>query len=142
MRWPCRVGGFDPVLGGNGPARSGEDIASFFQVIVQGYQLVYTPASLVYHLHHRNYESLRKQMYNYGVGFTAYLTKSLFENPHLLLDFVSKMPYGLFSLLRVRSEKNRKRPTHYPKELTKLKLRGLVYGPIAYLRSRRMMYDL
>jgi GT2 family glycosyltransferase len=136
-----RIGGFDPALGGNGPARCGQDIASFFQVIVQGYQLVYVPA-IIYHLHRRDYEDLRKQYYNYGVGLTAYLTKSLLENPHLLLDFVTKVPYRLFFLLSTRSPKSRKQQTHYPKELTKLKLKGMVYGPLAYLRSRRAMRKL
>jgi len=137
-----RVGGSDPALGGNGPARAGEDIALFFQVIVQGYQLVYAPTSLLYHHHRRNYESLQKQIYNYGVGFTAYLTKSLFENPHLMLDLASKIPYGIFLLLRARLAKNRKGWTHYPKELTKLELQGMIYGPLAYLRSRRAMRNL
>ena len=130
-----RIGGFDPALGGNGPVRCGQDIASFFQVIVQGYQLVYVPA-IIYHFHRRDYEGLCKQFYNYGVGLTAYLTKSLFENPHLLLDFVTKVPYRLFFLLDTWFAKNRKQLTHYPKELTRLKLKGMVYGPLAYLQSR------
>jgi GT2 family glycosyltransferase len=137
-----RVGGFDPALGGNGPSPCGQDIALFFQVIVQGYQLVYAPASLVYHLHRRDYEALRKQIYNYGVGFTGYLTKSLLENPHLLFDLVTKVPYGLFLLLSPRAPKNRKKQTHYPNELTKLELQGMVFGPLAYLRSRLAMRKL
>ncbi len=137
-----RIGGFDPALGGNGPARCGQDIASFFKVIVQGHQLVYVPASLVYHLHRPDYEGLRKQIYNYGVGFAAALTKGLLENPHLLLDFVVKVPYGLFFVLSTRSPKNRKKQAHYPKELTKLELKGMIYGPLAYLRSRQLMHKL
>jgi hypothetical protein len=136
------VGGFDPALGGNGPARSGEDIALFFQVIVQGHQLVYAPASLVYHLHRREYEALRKQIYSFGIGLTAYLTKSLLENPHLLLDFVTKVPAGLLFTLSTQSPKNGKKQAHYPKELTKLELKGMLYGPLAYLRSRRAMQKL
>ncbi len=137
-----RVGGFDPALGGTGPARSGEDIALFFQVIVQGHQLVYAPSSLVYHLHRREYEALRKQIYSFGIGLTAYLTKSLLENPHLLLDFLMKVPSGLFFALSAQSPKNSKKRHHYPKELTKLELKGMIYGPLAYLRSRRAMHKL
>ncbi len=137
-----RVGGFDPALGGSGPARSGEDIALFFQVIVRGHQLVYTPTSLVYHLHRREYEALRKQIYSFGIGLTAYLTKSLLENPHLLLDFVTRIPAGLLFALSAQSPKNSKKCDHYPKELTKLELKGMIYGPLAYLRSRQAMHKL
>jgi hypothetical protein len=136
------VGGFDPALGGTGPARSGEDIALFFQVIVQGHQLVYAPSSLVYHLHRREYEALRKQIYSFGIGLTAYLTKSLLENPHLLLDFLMKVPSGLLFALSAQSPKNSKKRHHYPKELTKLELKGMIYGPLAYLRSRKAMQKI
>jgi hypothetical protein len=67
------AGGFDPALGGNGPARCGEDIALFFQAVVRGYRLVYAPLSLAYHLHRRDYPGLQKQIYNYGVGLTTYV---------------------------------------------------------------------
>jgi GT2 family glycosyltransferase len=132
------VNGFDPALGGNGPARCSQDIAVLFQVITRGYKLVYEPASLVYHLHRRRYSELRKQIYNYGVGLTAYLTKSLLENPRLLLDFIAKLVYSLFLFLSIRSPQSRK-STHYPKELIKVKHKGMLYGPLAYLQSRRMM---
>lgn len=132
------VNGFDPALGGNGPARCSQDIAVFFQVITQGYKLVYEPASLVYHLHRRKYSDLRKQIYNYGVGLTAYLTKSFLENPRLLFDFIAKLVYATFLLLSTHSPRRRK-STLYPKELIRVKRKGMLYGPLAYLQSRRMM---
>jgi GT2 family glycosyltransferase len=141
-----RVGGFDPALGGNGPARCCQDVALFFQVIVQGYQLVYTPAPLVYHHHYRDYGSLRKRTYNQGIGYTAYLTKCLLENPHLVLDFMSKVPYGLFCAFNPWSPKVSRKQAHYPKELGKelgkLRWKGMMYGPFAYLRSRQLMRKL
>jgi len=130
------VGGFDPALGAGTPAQNGEDIAVFFQVITQGYKLVYQPAALVYHLHRRHYRELCKQIYTYGVGLTAYLTKSLLDNPRLLVDFVIKVPYGLFFSLSSRSSKNSKKSIHYPKELIRLERKGMLYGTFAYLQSR------
>ena len=135
------IGGFDPALGGNGPSRNGQDIAVFFQVIIRGYKLVYEPASLLYHLHRRDYAGLRKQIYNYGVGFTAFLMKSLLENPLILFDLLTKVPYGLFFILSTRSPKNSKKSKSYPKELTTLERKGMMYGPLAYLRSRRIVYQ-
>ena len=130
------VGGFDPALGAGSPTGGGEDLAMFFQVMTRGYKLVYAPTSLLYHLHRRDYLDLRKQIYNCGVGLTAYLTKILLDNPRLLFDFVTKVPYGLFFALSVRSPKNSKKSTSYPRELTTLEFKGMLHGPLIYLRSR------
>lgn len=132
------VNGFDPALGPGVPARAGEDLAIFFQAVMQGHTLVYTPASLLYHLHRREYASLRQQLYNYGVGLTAYLTKSICDNPRLLFDLIIRVPYGLYFTLSNRSPKNTKKTSNYPKELTNLELKGMLYGPFAYFRSCRM----
>ncbi len=130
------VGGFDLALGPASAARGGEDIAAFFQVITHGYKLVYEPAAAVYHPHHRDYTMLRKQVYNYGVGSMAYLMKSMLDNPRLLFDLIPKLPYCLFFILSNRSPKNSKKSEDYPGELTALELKGMLYGPFAYLYSR------
>jgi len=130
------VGGFDPTLGAGSPAQGGEDLILFFQAVTQGYKLVYEPAALVYHLHRRDYPGLQKQIYGYGVGLTAYLMKIVLEQPRLLFDLVSKLPYGLFFMLSARSPKNRKKSENYPRELTMLERKGMLYGPFAYVRSR------
>jgi glycosyltransferase involved in cell wall biosynthesis len=136
------VGGFDPALGGNGPARCGQDIAAFFQVIMRGHKLVYEPASVGYHLNQREYQRLRKQIYNYGVGLTAYLTKSMLENPRLLLDFILKVLYAPSSISSAVASKGTKRLAHYPRELIMIKLKGMLYGPVAYLQSRWMARNM
>jgi GT2 family glycosyltransferase len=136
------VGGFDPALGGNSAVKCSQDIAAFFQVITKGYKLVYEPAAILYHLHRREYTALQKQMYNYGVGLTAYLMKCILDNPAILFDFVTKVPYGIFFILSNRSPKNIKKSSDYPKELTKLELRGMFFGPFAYLKSRKDMRNL
>lgn len=131
------VGGFDPALGPGSGAPAGEELALFFQVITRGHKLVYTPAALLYHLHRRDYSGLRKQIYSYGVGLTAYLMKSTLDNPRLLFDLFTKAPYGLYFALSPRSPQNSMKSTPYPKDLTVLELKGMLYGPVAYMRSRR-----
>lgn len=133
------VGGFDPAFGGNSAVRCGQDIAAFFEVIIKGHKLVYKPAAILYHLNRSDYAALRKQIYNYGIALTAFLMKCILNNPGLLIDLVAKVPYGLFFILGNRSPKNIKKTTYYPKELTKLELQGMLYGPFAYFQSRRAM---
>jgi GT2 family glycosyltransferase len=130
------IGGFDPALGPGTLAANGEDLSAFFQVIANGYTLVYRPSSLLYHIHRRDYPGLYNQIYTYGVGLTAFLTKCVLDDPRLLFDLLPRLPYGLFFATNSRSSKNRKKSAQYPSELTAVELKGMVYGPLAYLRSR------
>jgi len=133
-----QIGGFDPAIGPGSPGMGGEDLAAFVQVIKHGYRLVYEPTAVAYHLHRRDYSGLRLQMYGYGCGLTAYLTKCVADDPRLLLHFAGRIPYVLFYVLSTRSPKNAKKRADYPRELTRLERRGMIYGPFAYLRGRRL----
>jgi glycosyltransferase involved in cell wall biosynthesis len=129
------IGGFNPALGAGTLALSGEDSVVLNEVVARGHKLVYEPTALAFHLHRRDYAGLRKQIYGYGVGFTALLMKSLLNNPRLLVKLVARLPYALSSFLRARSSQSNQQPTSYPKELTNVELRGMLYGPFAYLLS-------
>jgi GT2 family glycosyltransferase len=133
------LGGFDPALGNGTPALGGVDIEMFFRTIVQGYRLVYEPRAIVHHANHREYERLRRQVYMYGVGVSAFLARSLVARPDLLRDFLRRVPSGVRYALSPASEKNAHRTNRYPRELRWLELIGLVVGPFAYARSRRVM---
>ncbi len=130
------IGSFDPALGAGSAALGGDDLAAFFSIIAGGYRLVYEPAAIVYHWHRRDYAGLHKQAYSYGVGLTAYLTKCLIDNPGRLLDFAARIPYGFVYALSPRSPKNSKKLADYPRELTDVERKGMLYGPFAYLHSR------
>lgn len=135
-----QIGGFDPALGTGTAALGGDDLAAFFEIITRGYKLVYEPAAMVHHHHRRDYAGLRQQIYGYGVGLTAYLTKCLLDRPGLLLDFAVRVPSGLVYLFSPHSPKNRKKSAGYPAELTRIERRGMFYGPLAYLWSRRQTH--
>jgi GT2 family glycosyltransferase len=130
------LGAFDPALGAGSTARGGDDLAAFFAVIAAGYTLVYEPAAIVHHRHHRNYDDLRRQMYGYGVGLTAYLMKSLVDRPGLVLDVALRIPRGVMYAVSPSSPKNMRKRGDYPRELTALERTGMLWGPCAYLRSR------
>lgn len=131
------IGGFDPAIGVSTPAQNGDDLAIFFQVLASKHKIVYQPSALLYHIHRRDYPGLQKQIYTYGAGLTAYLMKSMLDHPHLLLNLLVKLPYGVYFTLSSRSSKNRKKSAHYPLALTLSELKGMLYGPLGYLRSRQ-----
>jgi glycosyltransferase involved in cell wall biosynthesis len=126
------IKGFDPAMGGRGISRCGQDIAVLFKGIVHGHKVVVEPASLVYHQHRRDYTHLSRQFQNYGVGLTAYITKNVLEHPSLLFDLVTKVPLGL---LREGFSRHGRKSSQYPKELDHVQLKGMLYGPIAYIQS-------
>lgn len=131
------VGGFDPALGAGTAGMGGEELAIFVQLLAHGYQIVYQPGALLHHDHHEGDEALRRQMFSYGAGLTAYLTKTVWDRPSRLLDFAAGLPDALRHAFHPGSAKNSKKGGDYPPELTRLEWRGMLYGPLAYLRSRR-----
>ena len=129
------IGGFDPALGAGTAALGGDDLVAFFQIVTHGYQLIYEPSAVIHHRHHRDYAALRKQVHGYGVGLTAYLTKSLLDRPWLIFQIAPRMLGGLAYMFSPKSLKNAKKQADYPKELTLIERKGMLYGPVAYLRS-------
>lgn len=126
------LGWFDERLGTGTPSRGGEDIAAIARLLHCGGRVCFDPAVLVRHYHRSDYPGSRKQMYGYGVGATAALTALVRSDPRHLLG----LSYMLLPGLRVVLGKSvDRRAGDYPKGLSRLELRGLAVGPLAYLRS-------
>jgi GT2 family glycosyltransferase len=133
----CELGGFDPALGTGTRSRGGDDLAAFFAVVAAGYALAYAPGAIVHHWPRRDYASLRRQAYGYGAGLSAYLTKTVADDPRRLIGLAARAPAGLVHLLSPRSPKNAATPPDYPGELRWRELAGMLGGPASYLAARR-----
>lgn len=131
------LGGFDPSLGTATATLGGEDVEAMLRVLLAGRQVVYEPRAIVRHAHQREFEQFERRVWGYGVGLTACLSKALVSHPSLLPELLRKLPGGLAYALSPSSAKNEGKPTDYPGRLTRLELRGMAYGPLAYARSRR-----
>ena len=131
------LGGFDPALGAGTRARGGDDLAAFFEVLQHGHELVYEPAAVVAHRHARDRAALERQLYGYGVGLTAYLTKCVLDRPRLLPGALTHLPAAAAHVLRRQQGRNARLPPDFPPELLRAERRGMLAGPFAYLASRR-----
>jgi glycosyltransferase involved in cell wall biosynthesis len=131
------LGGFDPSLGTATATLGGEDVEAMLRVLLADRQVVYEPAAVVRHAHQREFEQFERRVWGYGVGLTACLSKVLLAHPSLFPELLRKLPGGLAYALSPSSAKNEGKPTDYPAHLTRLELRGMAYGPLAYARSRR-----
>jgi glycosyltransferase involved in cell wall biosynthesis len=131
-----RAGGFDPAIGVGTRARGGDDLAGLFSVVGSGHRVVYQPGALVWHWHRREWSSLQRQVYGYGVGLGAYLTSVMVRHPQLVLPALRRLPSGCSYAFRATSPLHRRRGDDWPKQLMRLERRGLLWGPFAYLSSR------
>ena len=132
------IGGFDECLGAGSPTRGGEDLDAFVRLIAAGHKLSYQPSALVWHEHRVDDDSLRSQMYAYGLGLTAYLTKHLLA-PESRGALLRRVPGGLWHAVRLlrRSRHAVDVASLEGSNMTGIELRGMLAGPWAYLRARR-----
>jgi glycosyltransferase involved in cell wall biosynthesis len=132
------LGGFDECLGAGSPAQGGEDLDVFVRLITAGFPLSYEPSALVWHEHRIDDESLRRQMYAYGLGLTAYLTKYMLERRSraaLLRLLPCVVRHGL--MLARRSRAAAGGAALDQAGMSAVELRGMFAGPLAYLGARR-----
>lgn len=137
------LGGFDPATGAGTLARGGDDLAAFFAVIAAGHTLAYQPTAIVRHSHRRTAEDLRAQMFSYGTGLGAFLTKVVVDHPRLLPSLAWRIPFGAAHTVRLRRPGSRGRMDGLPGDLAGRERLGMLAGPPGYLierRRRRALY--
>ncbi|WP_328480322.1 glycosyltransferase [Streptomyces sp. NBC_00377] len=143
------VGCFDPATGAGTLARGGDDLYGFVRVLADGHRLHYTPRALVWHHHRETWRDLETQAYGYGAGLTAYLTAILVNRPGLLPAFLARLPRGIAHARTLTAGREAgataggspgghdDRSHAWPGRLSRLQRRGMLYGPVGYLRARR-----
>jgi GT2 family glycosyltransferase len=132
------TGLFDEALGPGTMTYSGEDHEFFYRVLANGYRIVYEPAALVWHRHRREWSALRQTLYGYSVGVFAWWTRALLiEGEWMLLKIAPSWfwQHHVRNLLRALLL----RPGHISLDLALAELKGVLAGPGAYLRSRRLL---
>jgi len=145
------LGGFDELLGPGTRAAGGEDLDLFVRIILSGWTLAYEPSVMVWHQHRADLDSLRRQMFVYGTGLSAFLTKHLLD-PSTRWEVLRRAPRGLGRIITIAtrtqhslgsSRGGAEVGTAAPDEAVPARamllreLAGFVVGPFRYLRGRR-----
>ena len=130
------LGGFDEALGAGSPAGGGEDLDAFVRVLRAGRSLVYEPSAIVWHIHRADARALRRQLFYYGVGLSAFLAKYMLD-VRTAREIVSRIPEGLRRGSQMWNPA--KIGGRAPKILILAEAAGLVAGPFAYLRGRNRL---
>ena len=132
-----RIGGWDTALGAGTPSSGSEDTLAFTQVLLSGGTIVYQPSAVTHHYHRRDFDGLHKQMVGYGSGLTAAYTSLLLGRPGLLWPLLKLAPGALRDLTSSDSLRVSTLQDDFPRELLKANRRGMIAGPLAYLKGRR-----
>jgi GT2 family glycosyltransferase len=130
------LGGFDEALGAGTPSRGGEDLDVYRRVVLAGHVLVYTPDAVVRHHHRDTRQGLETQMFDYGAGMAASLTKVLADGGRPAAALLRRIPRGAKVLLSPSSDRYQQLPAETPGTLVRLELLGYLAGPLLYARSR------
>ena len=129
------LGGFDTSLGAGTRARGGEDLDLYVRVLLAGHALVYDPAAILWHRHPAHDRHLRRELFGYGVGLSAMVTKQMLDGQALAV--LRRMPAALAFLRDPVSRKNVRKGPEYPWYFDWIERVGLLAGPTSYLASRR-----
>jgi glycosyltransferase involved in cell wall biosynthesis len=132
------IGHFDTALDVGTVTNGGGDLEMFFRVLKEGHVLVYEPGALVFHCHRRDYDQLRAQIANNGVGFYSYIVRSALNYPDERFAFVRLGLWWLWWWNIRRLLISFLRPSRFPRDLILAELRGSLKGLIRYQKSRRI----
>lgn len=134
----AELGPFDEALGAGTRTKGGEDLDMFVRVLHAGRSIVYQPAAVVWHHHRADEDALRSQMFGYGSGLSAYLTKWLLD-PAGRWDLLRRVPVGVLRISRIRRDTANRmdRGITPPRRVWAHELAGFAAGPWLYLRARR-----
>ena len=129
------AGGFDPALGVGSLALAGADIEALSAVVLRGKRLVYEPRSVCWHENRGDDNALERQLFSFGVGCGAILTKSAVSDWRFLGALAKSAPLAL-DLWRQRFTQQAGPDTLAPPELVGKQWSGMLRGPARYARSR------
>jgi GT2 family glycosyltransferase len=131
------IGGFDVALGAGTPALAAEDTLALTMVLLAGHRIAYEPAALMRHHHRADLGGLGSQLEGYGVGLTAYYAALLRHQPAVLPALLRLAPTA-FGYLRGSGDSHGALPADLPPGLVRRQRRGMLAGPVRYLRSLRI----
>jgi O-antigen biosynthesis protein len=139
------AGGFDPALGAGSPAGSCEETCAFGRAILTGGIIVYEPRALCWHEHRKDGGALYQQIFGYGTGLGAVITKALITDPRFYISAARSL--GIALKIQWRQHRSNTQPNNSaamsrPNELLRARRQGIVRGPFRYAagvrRSRRL----
>lgn len=128
------LGGFDAALGPATPACGGEHIDLLVRLMQRGHTISYEPTAIVWREHPARAEAPRRQIYRYGIGLGAIISKRIIAGP-ARLAWLAAMPAAVRYSRNPAPQLDGDALRRYPIRLRWLMRLGMLVGPLAYLWS-------
>jgi glycosyltransferase involved in cell wall biosynthesis len=132
-----RIGGFDTALGAGTLTRAAEDTAALSTLLLEGGTVVYQPTAVTRHWHRRDDAALHALMEAYGSGLSAFYTAMVLRDPRVLPQLIGLAPRAVHDLMASDGARLENLDADFPPTLLRAHRRGLLRGPLRYLRARR-----
>lgn len=130
------VGGVDETLGAGTLSLGGADTRLFTEVLCRGWAITYQPSALTYHYHRATMSALRRLMYAYGAGLSAYYAALLFAHPGRVRPLIALAPEVYKDAFGRGSRRGSGLPEGFPGRLKWANRLGIASGPARYLGAR------
>lgn len=133
-----RLGGFDPALDAGTATGGAGDLDMLQRVLESDAVVAYRPDAIVRHRHRRTVRGLRRQVFDNGRGFSAYLFNAFRRARGL--ERLRVVLWGLRWLWQwhlVRLARKAMRREKLPLSLVLAEFCGMVVGPAMYAIARR-----
>jgi GT2 family glycosyltransferase len=128
------IGGFDPCLGAGTRTHGCEETQVLSLLLSGGHAILHWPAAIIWHTHRKNMDALRKQLYGYSAGLSAFYMSTIRSKPTAVFEILRLVPHALRDM-RGGSENLRSGhlPDDFPVDLKKAARRGLLDGGPMYV---------
>jgi glycosyltransferase involved in cell wall biosynthesis len=128
------LGGFDPRLGLGTRTLGGGEVRALSALLSSGRVILHWPAAITWHTHRREMAALRKQLYGYTAGLSAFYASTIRSRPSAAFDLLRLAPYVLRDLGRGnRNLRSGQLPNDFPPYLLKAARRGFLDGGFMYV---------
>jgi len=133
----AHIGPFDPALDVGTVTNGGGDLDILFRLVQAGLTVMYEPEALVFHRHRRDYETLRRQIDNNGIGLVSFLVREALAFPHERREILQLAKWWVKHYAFPRTAIALTRPGGIPRDLVLGEVLGGIVGLGRYHAARR-----
>ena len=130
------LGGFDRALGAGTRTMGAEDTRALTDLLLGGGTVVYQPTAVTRHFHRKDYEGLRRQLYGYGTALSAFYTSLVWDKPARILPLLQLLPRAVRDLRDPDGPRLGTISPQFPIDVLREHRRGMLRGPVEYVRER------
>jgi glycosyltransferase involved in cell wall biosynthesis len=133
------IGDFNVALDVGTPTSGAGDLEFFYRTVAAGHVLRYEPAAMIGHVHRRDTGSFKRQIYNNGRSFAAYLLTIASNEPRTraaVLRFAVR--HWIWGWLLRRLAEGIVKRDRWTFQVALTELRGCFSAPRAYRKSQKV----